>query len=277
MLLASAPAAHGTEEDIFEVNDFLDPRELGAELLPEGGSIRGGEFRYYDAEVGYIWNYQDRTRFTEEDKAFLSMGYHKYFNNKQINHRLTLFEESNDSITYRYKGEFAAYKIRSGGDLVTRNAYSLVLDDSSGHGLEFELAGSLFAEVPLWSDLKLQGGVIASYRRGNGENTYRISWNSFSDLWQSQDGKAVLSGGFWVGYEHSYYGSRPIPIKGKLNFEYRLSSRTSFQLFYGPAYQWESGGFDAGANQEVGLMIYHVFGISRKEGFMSRQLHELNR
>lgn len=271
-LLAGEAPAH--EEDVFELDDFIDPRELGTELSADGDHVYGGSFRFFDVGAGHVWNYQNRTTFTHEKTPFFTLGYHKYWRDKQINHRLSVLNDDGTVPRFRWKSEYARYRLRGSavrpdGTVLFRNKISMVVDDTGDQGAEIEMAGSTFVELPPVPgfDFRARGGVSASYRRADGDDVYRLMWKSSSGLWQSKGGDVLVNGAFWVGYEHSERGSRPIPIRGKLEIDYRLNSRSNLRVFYSPAYQTANGDFESEGNQEVGLILEHRFGWSHSRGF----------
>ena len=115
LVITLAAAAHGQEFDIFDANDFLDPREHGAVFRkdsPFGLSEAGEPFTVMRVFFGRIANdYQWRNVPTGAESNFAHLVTTFYRGDKQLTAKLTSFQGDDDAKLPQYRGtlQFGQY------------------------------------------------------------------------------------------------------------------------------------------------------------------------
>jgi hypothetical protein len=113
LLVLSAAAAFGQELDIFDPNDFIDPRERGAEFPERGLGVTkaGSPFAIVRLNGGYISDYQWSRTPVDADVAFLHVTSSLYHADKQLNLKLTAFRGNDDARipSFRASTQFGLY------------------------------------------------------------------------------------------------------------------------------------------------------------------------
>lgn len=107
--------AGAQEIDIFEPNDFVDPRERGA-VFRQGGlglgvSEPGPPFSVVRISGGGVSDYQWRTLSGDADLSFLHVAASHYWSDKQLNLKFTAFRGDDDSSLPSWRGtaQFGQY------------------------------------------------------------------------------------------------------------------------------------------------------------------------
>lgn len=107
-ILLLAATAHAQELDIFEANDFIDPRERGAVFAEDGtfGLLEPGEpFTVMRVFAGRIVNdYQWRNVQTGAESNFLHLATTLYRGDKQFTAKLTTFQGDKEAELPSYRG-----------------------------------------------------------------------------------------------------------------------------------------------------------------------------
>lgn len=115
LAIIAAAAVHAQELDIFEANDFIDPRERGAVFSKDGtfGLVDPGEqFTIMRVFVGRIVNdYQWRNVQTETESNFVHLATSVYRGDKQFTAKLTSFHADDEARLPSYRGtlQFGQY------------------------------------------------------------------------------------------------------------------------------------------------------------------------
>jgi len=106
LFLACSAAAQ--EFDIFDLNDFIDPRDRGAVFRPEGWGVTNGgnPFGIIRAYTGGVADYQWRNLPTDTNVTFLHLTGSQYWSNKQVNVKLTSFGGPEGANLPRLRGTF---------------------------------------------------------------------------------------------------------------------------------------------------------------------------
>lgn len=111
-LLLVLPAA-AQEFEIFDPNDFIDPRERGAVFTPDGFHLEkeGDRFSIIRAYVGRVTDYQWRETPTNTNVTFVHLVWGRYQANHQFNVKLTLFNVGREAGVPRVRTtvQFARY------------------------------------------------------------------------------------------------------------------------------------------------------------------------
>jgi hypothetical protein len=112
LVLAVLPLA-AQEFEIFDPNDFIDPRERGAIFTPDGFHMEkpGDLFSVIRGYVGRITDYQWRETPADTDVTFAHVVYGRYQANHQLNVKLTAFLVDGRAAVPRYRAtvQFARY------------------------------------------------------------------------------------------------------------------------------------------------------------------------
>jgi hypothetical protein len=108
-----AGAAQAQEFDIFDENDFLDPRIRGAEFRSDGRRVRdpGTDFQILRMSTGGISNYTWRSEPTNANVGFLHLTHSIYRGGYQANFKLTTLQAGSRAALPRYRAttQFARY------------------------------------------------------------------------------------------------------------------------------------------------------------------------
>lgn len=113
ILLFVAVAANAQEFDVFDPNDFIDPRERGA-VFKAGGfgtTAPGDEFTLLRAYAGRVSDYQWRNTPTNAELSFLHLTSNVYRGDKQLNLKLTVLDGNTEARVPAYRGriQFGQY------------------------------------------------------------------------------------------------------------------------------------------------------------------------
>ncbi|MGC3979693.1 MAG: hypothetical protein QM808_00355 [Steroidobacteraceae bacterium] len=248
-----------TEEDIFDSDTFVDPRDFGTELQTAGAPTAKGKFSFSDVQAGYVRNYQDRSLNTHDNVDFLSIAHYRYLSAWQFSGKVTGFGEDFSGVrSYLAIGRYKLSEDPSGADpFVSRMQLGLTVDSFQHQKPEFEVSGDLFVQVPGLSASVGRGGIVYSYRFKEGPNIWRLQWKSSFDVLARQWGGANLA--FWVGYENRDDHGRFTPIKSKFTIARRIGRKTQLDFAVAPTYQFQSRGFDAGMYYEAYVGMHRIF------------------
>jgi hypothetical protein len=106
VLLLFAAAALAQEFEIFDPNDFIDPRERGAVFAPNGMSLLtpGSPFSVVRVYGGWVRNYQWRDTPTAPDIGFAHLVWNRYRGNRQLNLKLTTYDVQAGTSLPWYRG-----------------------------------------------------------------------------------------------------------------------------------------------------------------------------
>lgn len=136
VVLLAAASAFAQEFEIFDPNDFVDPRVRGAEFRPIGIGLAepGDDFAIIRAYTGRVTDYQWRNEPTEVDLSFIHVTGTWYREDRQLNLKLTAFnpDEGNSALP-RYRGTaqfgyyFATHQRLIGDDDDTRRVAGRLL------------------------------------------------------------------------------------------------------------------------------------------------------
>jgi hypothetical protein len=112
-----AAAVHAQELDLFDPNDFIDPRERGAVFKDSGfgTSEPGDAFTLTRAYAGRVSDYQWRNTPTNADLSFAHLTTNFYRGDKQLNLKLTVLEGNTEARVPAYRGtiQFGQYFVTS--------------------------------------------------------------------------------------------------------------------------------------------------------------------
>lgn len=113
LLVAAAYSAEAQEFDVFDPNDFLDPRERGATFRSDGFGVvtRGNSFTLARLYTGMIDDYQWRNKPTGERVSFAHLTASHYFSNKQVSVKLTTLDGAVPLPRYRVTTQMAFYAV----------------------------------------------------------------------------------------------------------------------------------------------------------------------
>ena len=113
ILLLCAAAAGAQEFEIFDPNDFLDPRERGAVFAPTGMKLlsSGTPFSVVRVYGGIVSNYQWRDTPSGADLSFAHLVWNRYRDNWQFNMKLTTYDVEAGAHLPWYRGtiQFGRY------------------------------------------------------------------------------------------------------------------------------------------------------------------------
>lgn len=116
LLVFCAVPAGAQEFDVFDFNDFLDPRLRGAEYAGNGNTIvqPGDDVQILRITTGIIRNYQWHNRPTEEEARFLHFAHSIYRGRNQWTGKLTALDGDGDSTVPRYRGtlQWGTYRLQ---------------------------------------------------------------------------------------------------------------------------------------------------------------------
>ena len=112
-IVLCAGASLAQEFEIFDPNDFIDPRERGAVFAPTGMSLLapGSPFSAVRVYGGRVSNYQWRDTPTGADVSFAHIVWNRYRDNRQFNLKLTTYDVESGTRLPWYRGtiQFARY------------------------------------------------------------------------------------------------------------------------------------------------------------------------
>jgi len=99
LFLFAGAAAQAQELDIFDPNDFIDPRERGAVFRPGGLGVTdpGAPFSLVRLYGGRVTDYQYRNASTDADLSFVHATASRYWGDHQLNLKLTSFHADDDA------------------------------------------------------------------------------------------------------------------------------------------------------------------------------------
>ncbi|HKS22349.1 MAG TPA: hypothetical protein VJZ76_06100 [Thermoanaerobaculia bacterium] len=113
VLLLCSIASRAQEFEIFDPNDFIDPRERGAVFAPTGWQLLapGSPFSVVRVYGGQVSNYQWRDTPTGADLTFAHVVWNRYRDNRQFNLKLTTYDVEEGAHLPWYRGtiQFARY------------------------------------------------------------------------------------------------------------------------------------------------------------------------
>lgn len=122
-LLAASPLI-AQEFDVFDLNDFVDPRVHGA-LYDHHGKVtdRGDVFRLVRVATGGISDYAWRNTPTHDNVGFLHIVGSEYVGNLQANVKATFLEGQHDNALPRYRvmTQFARYMLHEANSEVKKS------------------------------------------------------------------------------------------------------------------------------------------------------------
>jgi hypothetical protein len=254
VLLLLATAGVAQEFDIFDPNDFLDPRMRGGAFDGTGFRMKenGDEFIIVRAYGGRVTDYQWRNQATDVDLSFLHVTASRYAGNRQWNLKLTGFnpdEGADDLPRYRATGQLGYYfatqdvhgdekededdERGSGRVLFT---YSFETADSSGEGAqrahEFGIEVDALLHIGRFRET---GSLIWMHRsKGAGEtgsDRFTYYYRPRNINW----GKLQLTAGIGAGLERTsewHAGA----LRAVMNASYTLPWGFSVNASYAPAY-----------------------------------------
>ena len=117
LLLLCAAAAVAQEFEIFDPNDFVDPRERGAVFAPTGMRLLspGAAFSVVRVYGGIVSNYQWRDTPSGADLSFAHVVWNRYRDNWQLNLKLTTYDVQAGAQLPWYRGtvQFGRYFAQS--------------------------------------------------------------------------------------------------------------------------------------------------------------------
>jgi hypothetical protein len=169
-LLLAATAAAAQEFDIFDQNDFIDPRQRGASFDAGGFGVTdpGSDFSVLRAYTGHVSNYQWRNTPTNQEVNFVQLAHSFYRDRRQLNLKLTFLDAAGRSDLPAYRGTvqygsyFAVQPAEGSNDgqparqVASRWLVSAAFEqnavrsrDASGRSLNYELAAEMDVLVPL--------------------------------------------------------------------------------------------------------------------------------
>jgi hypothetical protein len=120
LFLCAGAAAQ--EFDVFDLNDFVDPRIRGAEYNDNGDLLApGDDVQIVRAAAGVVRNYQWRNTQTSEDARFFHLTHGFYRGRHQVNGKVTVLDGKGESPLPRYRGtaQWATYivtRVKLAGD-----------------------------------------------------------------------------------------------------------------------------------------------------------------
>ena len=99
LFLFAGAAAQAQELDVFDPNDFIDPRERGAVFRPGGLGVTdpGAPFSLVRLYGGRVTDYQYRNASTDADLSFVHATASRYWGDHQLNLKLTSFHADDDA------------------------------------------------------------------------------------------------------------------------------------------------------------------------------------
>ena len=264
-LLSCAGSVRAQDRDPFDLDTFIDPRDLGAAMRVNGKTVPGAAYETVTTSVGRVWNYQDRETFTKRDREFATVGYFRYWSDLQADATLAVLDHQSRATKWRATVELAQYSLlaptRNNMDSVGRNGISLVLDDNLGSpGTSYEIDGTITVQtltiIP--KRLRILGAVTIGYRRSEGENTLRALYATTTDLPHPDilGDRLRFNVGLCLGYESQEGRGRVLPVKGRGLIDYFFGERYGLEVSYGPAYQFASAGVPGGFNNEWMIMVF---------------------
>lgn len=118
------------ELDIFELNDFVDPRLRGVEMEDLKVTSPGTNYQFFRAIFGGIANYTTRTKPTHADVGFVHLAGSLYSGMNQFNVRVTTLQEQGTGSRplVRITGQFARYSFSSLEDSRDHNKKEIIAD-----------------------------------------------------------------------------------------------------------------------------------------------------
>lgn len=195
LLLLGASGAGAQEFDIFELNDFVDPRLRGAEYA--SGGIRttapGDPFLVSRLSLGAVRDYYWRTSPTDANLAVAHSATSYYWGGNQLNFKWThLRTGDDDAFVPKNRGtvQFARYTAHEmpldveGKPMIAVSRYLVALaveespdalEDLAGHrSMNYELGAQLDVRLPLTDVL----GTVSYVKRfaGVGQSTERFAY-----------------------------------------------------------------------------------------------------
>jgi hypothetical protein len=262
--------AGAQEMDSFDLDNFIDPRDLGALMTTHGKTVPGTEFELMTTSAGWVANYQDRDTFTRQDREFASIAYSRYWSDWQADATLTVLDHQLGATTWRVRTDVGKYYLvestsNSRLDFMARTALTLVVDNFlENRGPSYELSWSNTVQTIslLPEALRITGSGTLSYRHSQEGNTVRGIYTTGSDLPQPQflGGRVRFNVALWFGYETVGGQGRILPVKGRGLVDYYFTDRAAVELSYGPAYQFASAGIPRGFNNEwVAMLLWNVY------------------
>lgn len=259
-------SAYATEDDIFDVDNFLDPRSLGAEMQVGAPTKAGAKFDLFSASAGHVGKYQDRSTFTGDDRQFVNVDYSRHWSDWQLSGGATLMNHRADATARRAKLSLGKYSLNRSmredeDEFIARWRLSAVVDNRLDLGTQYEIGYSMFVELPKFL-ARARGGASISYRGGAGVREIRALWNSSRDFWHFAGDRGRGNGSLWLGYEHADGHDRLAPIKLRVLIEYRVVKDLEIHVSYAPAYRFASEGLDRKLNNEWMAALYLPFGAA---------------
>ncbi len=190
--LLMAGVAQAQEFDVFDDNDFLDPRIRGAELRSDGRRVRdqGSDFQIVRMVSGGISNYTWRSQPTNAKVGFLHLTHSIYRGAYQTNFKLTTLQAGSGASLPRYRAtsQFARYfltpivdgqskqKEQIAGRLLVTASFEENRGRAADHAAPYynlEIGAELDAAVPLPRGRSASGSLVW-VRRELGEKAGRI-------------------------------------------------------------------------------------------------------
>jgi len=264
--LAITPVVRAQYRDSFDIDSFIDPRDLGAVLKPNAKTVPGAQYELVTTSAGRIWNYQDLDTFTRQDREFATIGYSRYWSDLQADGTLAVLDSQSRATRWRARFDLGKYQLvestaESKQDFIGRTGVSLNVDDDLGSaGTSYEISGTTTVQTTsiLPDFLRFTGSASVSYRRSQGESTFRALYATSSDLPHPDllGDRVRFNAGLWLGYETQGGRGRILPIKFRGLMDYYFSDRVGLEMSYGPAYQFASAGVDRGFNNEWLIMLF---------------------
>jgi hypothetical protein len=265
VVLGWAGALRAQVTDPFDLDSFIDPRDLGAVMKINAKTVPGSQYEMITTSVGHLWNYQDRETFTKQNREFGTLGYFRYWSDWQADATLAVLDHQSSATQWRARFDVDKYSLLASTsnnmDFVGRTGISLVLDDDLGSsGTKYEVSATTTVQTsPIVPEvLRILGSAAVSYRRGDGENIFRAIYSTSGDLPRpdSLRDRVRFNAGFWLGYETEGGRGRVLPFKGRGLVDYYFSERFGLEISYGPAYQFASAGVPRGFNNEWMIMVF---------------------
>jgi hypothetical protein len=160
-------AARAQEIDIFDWNDFIDPRERGAEFKNElvGLEKPGSPFYLVRLYGGGVSDYQWRNSRDKANLTFLHGEGSFYRSDKQLNLQVTFFHADNDAKmpTYRAMVQFGKYfsiRGKDGQRVANRILFLYAVEDDPYGSEEKDGIGPVRDNHELGIELDMQLGTV---------------------------------------------------------------------------------------------------------------------
>jgi hypothetical protein len=119
-LLLAASMTQAQELDIFDINDFVDPRDLGATITPQGWlACPCQRLLVSRLMAGGVADYVDVLRPTSSDVLFAHLATSYYTGRWQLNFKATRFDSSGvggEVPTWKYGAQAGRYFTMGGGN-----------------------------------------------------------------------------------------------------------------------------------------------------------------